>query len=33
MSKACSTHGGETEWILDIGEKARMNETTIKTKK
>jgi hypothetical protein len=30
---ACSTNGGEEEFILDIGGQARRKETTRKTKK
>jgi hypothetical protein len=32
MSRVCSTNGGEEECIYDIGGKARMNETTRKSK-
>jgi hypothetical protein len=32
MGEACSTNGGEYEWIQDIGGKARRKETTGKTK-
>jgi hypothetical protein len=32
MGEACSTNGGEEEWIQDIGGKARRKETTGKTK-
>jgi hypothetical protein len=33
MGRACSTNGGERECMHDIGGKARMKETTVKTKK
>jgi hypothetical protein len=32
MGRACSTNGGEEEWTLDIGGKARKKETTRKAK-
>jgi hypothetical protein len=32
MGRECSTHGIEEECILDFGGKARMKETTRKTK-
>jgi hypothetical protein len=32
MGKECSTNGGEEECMLNIGGKARMKETTRKTK-
>jgi hypothetical protein len=32
MGRACSTNGGEEEYIEDIGGKSRRKETTGKTK-